>query len=162
MSADNVPIFNVGTLPRIVPVVLPSSATLSLSGKVTNVPVYGSVDTSGWLVWDHENKEWLVSPTKRGYRHLRDYYDEEGNLEGWAMYQRYIKDWQGGRTQQSFPFDLLPKKVRDMQQGLTGVANPDPWLVQKPKPTTGALADIKPDPKMTDPHAASPAPKGSK
>jgi len=152
MSADNVPIYNVGTLPRIVPVVLPPAENLEHSGKVRNVPVFGGVDTSGWLAWDSEGGEpnrngeltgdWIVK--KKGYRLLRDCYEEEDNLAGWGMYQRYLKDWQGGRTSQPFPTHLLPKKVQDMQQGLTAVEKPDPWLIRAAKPTTGKLADVAP------------------
>ena len=167
MSAVNtapVPIFNIGNLPRIVPVVAPASENLSLSGKVRNVPVYGAVDTSGWLVWnpeggDDRRGEWLVSPVKKGYMHLRDYYEAEQNLEGWAMYKRYIRDWQKGLTTSSFPLHLLPKKVQDMQQGLMGTDKPDPWRIQPPKPTTGALADVPKPANMSDPHVPA---KGSK
>jgi hypothetical protein len=155
MSAQNVPIFNVGSRPRIVPVVLPASEKLEHSGKVYNVKVYG-VDTSGWLAWDPEGGEPDKdgNPTgdyhviKKGYKLLREFYDEEGNPKGWADYQRYVRDWQAGKTQQSFPFTMLPKKVQEMQQGLVGAANPDPWLAQAPKPTTG---------KATEPPADAPA-----
>lgn len=159
MSAPNVPIFNVGSRPRIIPVVLPASEKLEHSGKVYNVKVYG-VDTSGWLAWEPEGGEADKdgNPTgdfhviKKGYKLLREFYEEENNSEGWAKYKRYLNDWQSGRTQQSFPFTLLPVKVQQMQQGLVGAANPDPWLMPQPKPTTG---------KAIEPEAAPPA-KASK
>lgn len=157
-----VPIFNIGSLPRIVPVVAPASENLSISGKVRNVPVFGSVDSSGWLVWSEPSEdndfkgEWLVSPVKKGYRHLRDYYDAERNPEGWAMYQRYVRDWQKGLTQVSFPLHLLPKAVLEMQQGITGADKPDPWRIPAPKGTTGALADV---PKTDAPAKGSKGPQ---
>jgi hypothetical protein len=143
MSGDKSPILNVNSPPRIVPAVLPASADLSQSGKVRNILVY-AVDTSGWLAWDDDSQEWIV--VKKGHRHLRDYYMEEEteagipNEAGWKTYQRYISDWQNGKTLQSFPDHLLPQKVQDMQRGLIAPDKVDPWLVQRPKPTTGATS----------------------
>jgi hypothetical protein len=146
MSGDKSPILNVNSPPRIVPVVLPASADLSQSGKVRNVLVF-AVDTSGWLAWDDDSQEWSV--VKKGHRLLRDYYMEEAidgvvdtkaNEDRWKTYQRYISDWQNGKTLMSFPTEYLPQKVQDMQRGIIGPDKVDPWLVQRPKPTTGATS----------------------
>jgi len=144
VSNDTSPIYNVGTLPRVVPVVTPASEDLSLSGKVRNLQVRG-VDTSGWLAWDPEGGDdgkGDYAVIKRGYTLLRDLYRDENNEAGWQMYKRYIKDWQTGKTIMSFPTHLLPKKVQDMQTGLVGADKPDPWRIPAPKPTTGKTVDI--------------------
>lgn len=139
MAGENIPILNVNSRPRCVPVVLPASEDLSLSGKVRNLLIRG-VDNSGWLSFDPDTKRY--NPIRKGYRLLEDLYEEEDNEAGWKLYLRYIKDWQDGKTQRAFPDHLLPKLVQDMQRGVVGAATKDPWNLPSPKPTTGAIANV--------------------
>ena len=142
MAGENIPILNVNSRPRCVPVVLPASEDLSLSGKVRNLLIRG-VDNSGWLSFDPDTKRY--NPIRKGHRLLEDLYEEEDNEAGWKLYLRYIKDWQDGKTQRAFPDHLLPKLVQDMQRGVVGAATKDPWNLPSPKPTTGATVEPKAD-----------------
>ena len=139
--APQIPKFDVGSRPRIIPVVMPPSNDRGQSGRVKNVAVRAT-DTSGWLDDDGEGK-WVLSRAmeRKGYRMLEDCYREEGNLDGWAAYQRYLADWQGGRTKRSFPAHLLPKRVLDLQRGLLDDGDKDPWHFDPVAPTTGKTAD---------------------
>jgi len=138
--AEKVPVFNVGSLPTIVPVVMPPSNDRSQSGRITNVAVRG-VDSSGWLTNDGEGG-WalMTSLARKGYKLLEDCYRDEKNLDGWAAYIRYVKDWQGGRTTRSFPPHMLPKYVLDLQRGLLADSDKDPWHFDPVAPTTGKTA----------------------
>lgn len=142
MSAE-APIFNVGTLPKIVPVCLPPSADLGTSGKIRNVAIR-VVDHSGWLMPDEEGG-WCLKPamTKKGCVLLEDLYFAEGNQAGWEQYKRYISDWQRGRTNKPFPPHLLPVEVQKRQRGDIAAEFQDPWNLPTPPPTTGALAEPK-------------------
>lgn len=144
------PIFNVTSNPRIVPVVLPPSADLSLSGRIRNIQIRGA-DHSGWLTGDGRGG-WALKPeySNQGYRLLRDYYISEGNQDGWEMYQRYIRDWQAKKTSKPFPFHLLPKEVQAMQQGQVAPEYADPWNLPAPAPTTGVVSE-GPKPKKSKP-----------
>lgn len=110
------PIFNCSSPPIIVPVVTPGSADRSISGRVRNVEVR-ALDTSGWL--ERDGDEWILrkSLERQGYMLLVDAYRAEKNEDGWALYQRYLKDWRKGRTSQSFPLHLLPELVQKRQRG---------------------------------------------
>ena len=131
------PIFNCSSPPIIVPVVTPGSADRSISGRVRNVEVR-ALDTSGWL--ERDGDEWILrkSPERQGYMLLVDAYRAEKNEDGWALYQRYLKDWRKGRTSQSFPLHLLPELVQKRQRGELSDDQQDPWMIPPPKPTTGA------------------------
>ncbi len=142
-AADQSPIVNAGSLPLIVPVVMPPSADRSQSGRIKNVAVRG-VDTSGWLADDGEGGWTLTRAMERkGYKLLEDCYREEKNLDNWATYLRYVKDWQHGRTKRSFPAHLLPKYVLDLQRGLLADEDKDPWHFDPVAPTTGKTDEPK-------------------
>lgn len=142
MSAEY-PIFNVTASPKIVPVVLPPSADLSTSGRIRNIPVRGA-DHSGWLEFAGEHG-WVLKRERElnGYRLLEDLFKAEGNADGWRAYQRYLKDWQGGRTRFPFPFHMLPAEVQARQRGDVAPEYKDPWTLPAPTPTTGALSEPK-------------------
>ena len=91
--------------PTIVPVVTPE-------GKIRNVRVWG-VDTSGWLVGS-VRAGWKLRPELaiEGYRMLEDLYRLEGDVDGWERYQRYLEDWQAGRTRRPFPGRALPRQIQ--------------------------------------------------
>lgn len=135
--------FNVTNLPKIVPVVLPPSADPTLSGRIRNIPVRGS-DNSGWLV-EAGKYGWRLKEEKKmeGYILLEDLYLAEGNEAGWEQYQRYIRDWQGGRTTKPFPFHLLPREVQKRQQGDIAPEFADPWNLPTPPATTGVVSEGK-------------------
>ena len=156
MAGENIPILNVNSRPRCVPVVLPASEDLSLSGKVRNLLIRG-VDNSGWLSFDPDTKRY--NPIRKGYRLLEDLYEEEDNEAGWKLYLRYIKDWQDGKTQRAFPDHLLPKLVQDMQRGVVGAATKDPWNLPSPKPTTGAIANVPGNPTPEQPSRRTRGPR---
>lgn len=144
MSA-NVPVVNVNSRPRIVPVVLPPSNDRTLSGKIRNLAVRGA-DTSGWLQVDEESDTGFAltrAMERKGYRLLEDYYSDERNSEGWDAYKRYLKDWQIGKTTLPFPVHLLPQKVQDLQRGNISAEFADPWNLPAPAPTTGAASEPK-------------------
>lgn len=143
MSAE-APILNVGATPKIIPVVLPPSADLGTSGRIRNVAVR-VVDHSGWLQDDDEGG-WVLKPamTRKGYVLLEDLYRSEGNEAGWAQYQRYISDWQKGRTTRAFPAHLLPLEVTKRQRGDVPSEFADPWNLPVPAATTGAVSEAKP------------------
>ena len=86
--APQIPKFDVGSRPRIIPVVMPPSNDRGQSGRVKNVAVRAT-DTSGWLADDGEGK-WVLTRAmeRKGYRMLEDCYREESNLDGSAAYQR--------------------------------------------------------------------------
>lgn len=136
-------IVNANARPVIVSVVLPPSQDPTLSGRIRNICVRG-VDSSGWLADDGEGG-WTLSKAmeRKGLTMLEDRYADEKNSEGWALYQRYIKDWQAGKTQRPFPDHLLPKAVQDLQRGILGEADADPWNLPAPTPTTGAVSEGK-------------------
>lgn len=137
------PIYNIGTLPKIVPVVLPPSADISSSGKIRNVAVR-MVDSSGWLQ-DDESGGWVLKPamTKKGFVLLEDLYLAESNQAGWEQYKRYIADWQKGRTTKAFPPHLLPTEVQRRQRGEIADEFKDPWNLPAPAPTTGVTSEPK-------------------
>lgn len=140
MSEAHAPILNCGAPPVIVPVVTPGSRDQSISGRVRNVEVR-ALDTSGWLEpLDDGSGGWALrkSMEKQGYMLLEDAYAAENNPEGWAMFQRYLRDWRTARTTLSFPLQLLPELVQARQRGEIGADKVDPWLLPPPKPTTGA------------------------
>ena len=138
------PIYSVTGAPKIIPVVLPPSADLSLSGRIRNVQIRGT-DHSGWLTGDGRGGLALKPEySNQGYRLLKDYYLSEGNEDGWAAYQRYLRDWQTRKTSRSFPFHLLPKEVQAMQQGQIAPEYADPWNLPAPAPTTGVVSEPKP------------------
>lgn len=132
------------TVPTIIPVVLPASQDISISGRVRNITVRAA-DNSGWLEpssmaesgWDLKQEF-----KHKRYMLLSEEYRLEGNVAGWEMYKRYLRDWQAGRTTQPFPFDLLPAEVRAKQRGETEESI-DPWNMAKPKPTTGDATDAE-------------------
>lgn len=142
--AINYPVFTVTGSPKIVPVVLPPSADLSLSGRIRNIQIRGT-DHSGWLNFT-KSAGWQVSKDMEmeGYVLLEDLYRAEGNEAGWAAYQRYLKDWQARRTTKSFPFHLLPKEVQNRQQGQIAPEFQDPWNLPAPPATTGVVSEPKP------------------
>lgn len=137
------PIVNAGSRPKIVPVVLPPSSDTSLSGRIRNVAVRG-VDTSGWLQEDGEGGFALTKAMERkGYTLLEDRYRDDAHPENWAAYERYLRDWQGGRTTRPFPEHLLPAAVIDIQRGIIGDKFADPWNLPALAPTTGAVSEPK-------------------
>ena len=138
------PTFSVSAAPTVVPVVLPPSGDLSSSGKIRNLMVRGA-DHSGWLEWAGEGHGWQLRKAmeKQGYALLEDLYRAEDNADGWHSYQRYLKDWQKGRTRQSFPLHLLPREVQARQRGDVGPEHKDPWNLPAPVPTTGAAVEAK-------------------
>lgn len=140
-SKPQFPIFTVTNVPKIVPVVLPPSADLSLSGRVRNIQVRGA-DHSGWLVWAGKLGWRLKEELKaEGYILLEDLYIAEGNEAGWEQYLRYVRDWQAGRTTKPFPAHLLPKEVQNRQRGEISSEYQDPWNLPSPVPTTGVVSD---------------------
>lgn len=141
-SQSTSPIVQVGALPKIVPVVLPPSSDLSLSGKIRNLCIRG-VDTSGWLADDGEGFALTKAMERKGYTLLEDRYRDDEHPENWAAYRRYLKDWQTGKTTRSFPAHLLPKTVIDMQRGIVEDKFADPWNLPAPAPTTGAPSEGK-------------------
>lgn len=48
----------------------------------------------------------------RGYRLLQELYEQDGNPEGWAKYQRYLRAWGEGTARVSFPVADLPKEAQ--------------------------------------------------
>lgn len=138
--SDNAILFNIRSNPTYIPVVLPPSADLSLSGRVRNLAVRG-VPSSDWLEPD-DHGGWTLKQTykRKGYALLEDLYLAEDNEEGWQNYKRYLKDWLAGRTGSPFPFALLPKEVQDRQKGLIPEDKLDPWAPAKMK-TTGVVVD---------------------
>lgn len=136
------PVHNVTANPKIVPVVLPQSGDRSTSGRIRNIPVRGA-DHSGWLTLTREGWKLREQMREDGYYLLEDLYRSEGNAEGWQAYQRYLKDWQTGRTRAPFPTHLLPKDVQAWQRGEVSLEHQDPWNLPTPTPTTGTLAEPK-------------------
>lgn len=142
MSDSN--IIDIRSRGKIVPVVLPASGNLSLSGRIRNIEVFGSPSTD-WLVSDGEG-DFAIAPkyAKQGFRLLRDVYEEEEDMDGWRTYQKYLADWQAGKTTSSFPLDMLPKLVQDRQAGQSDEGKADPWARPRVAPTTGATTDGSP------------------
>lgn len=138
------PIVNVNARPKIVPIVLPPSADRSLSGRIVNVSIRG-VDHSGWFQSDGEGGWALTRAMERkGYTHLEDRYRDDEHPERWENYERYLKDWQAGRTTRPFPEHLLPKSVLDIQRGVIAAEFDDPWNLPAPgAPTTGSVSEPK-------------------
>lgn len=136
-------IVNATARPKIVAVVLPPSANLSLSGRVRNIAIRG-IDTSGWLQDDGDGGWALIKSMERqGYMLLKDAYADDEHPENWEAYLRYVRDWQAGRTTRSFPDHLLPKLVLDRQRGQIAAEFADPWNLPAPTPTTGAVSEPK-------------------
>jgi hypothetical protein len=124
--------------PQIIPVVLPSSPDLSISGRVRNLQVFSKPSTD-WIEEDGEGGYIVAAKyAKRGYILLKDAYEQENNHEGWGRYKQYLADWQAGRTTSPFPKDMLPKLVLSRQAGTSGEGKPDPWARSK-----GAQVDAK-------------------
>jgi len=142
MSSQS-PIVNATARPKIVPVVLPPSSDRSLSGRIRNIAVRG-VDSSGWLQDDGEGG-WALTKAmeKQGYLLLEDAYRDDDQPQNWAAYQRYIRDWQTGRTTRSFPDHMLPRIVLERQRGQIAAEFADPWNLPATAPTTGAVSEGK-------------------
>lgn len=139
--SDSAILYSIRSNPTFVPVVLPPSADLTLSGRIRNLAIRG-VPSADWLE-PVEGGGWTLKKSYelKGYVLLEDLYRDEHNDEGWESYKRYLRDWQAGRTGSSFPFHLLPKEVQDRQKGLLPEDKMDPWAPAKMK-TTGVTVDV--------------------
>lgn len=133
---------------RRVPVVFPATATSP--PIVKNLTVIGniappSIEVVGSRITQTGATEpiWGVRSAERqqGVRLLEDLYEAEGNPEGWAKYEKYLRDWAEGKTFASFPRHLLPKKVQDTKAAMEAV---DPWsAVNQPNPNVPSTEERK-------------------
>lgn len=130
--------------PVIVPVVTPPTADPATSGRVRNLSVSPQA-IPAWLERRAGGQYGVKGVfADRGYVLLRTLYEQEGNAEGWAKYQRYLAAWAAGTARISFPFEALPREVQRRQTVLAEdpeFARPSEFRV---KPTTGAVATTKP------------------
>lgn len=95
--------------------------------------------------WLERNSKgtWIIRSEYRdaGFSLLESLYDDEGNAEGWELYERYIAAWQSGATRSPFPRDKLPKEVIVRQSCGADPEFADEFAVP---PTTGATRVEKP------------------
>lgn len=131
---------------RIVPLVAPVSNDPNTSGKVRNLSCGGGVCHRQLVRQDDGSYELQPSWHRKGWRLLRDMYEEEGDHEGWLFYVKYLDAWQGGRTLKSFPKSRLPKSVQERQRCML----PDEFAEEfASPPTTGAVvAEPQPAPEV--------------
>lgn len=129
---------------RYFPIVAPISADPAASGRVINLPCGGGVnhaqvepvyDGRGEVV----NYVLRASYRERGWLTLRDAYLIDGNEEGWAKYQRYLKAFTAGTTRHRFPAEDLPAEVLRRQKA----SLPDEFAPVAP--TTGKIAEPQHD-----------------
>lgn len=98
-----------------VALVTPMTADPATSGKIKHLPCAPQVKHK-WLVAQEVARgmvDFFVTPlaARAGYILLRDLYMAEGNPEGWADYERHLRDIAAGRKVKPFPVDKLPREV---------------------------------------------------
>lgn len=122
--------------PIIVPVVTPQTGDPSSSGRVRNLPVSPQA-VPAWLESRGGGKYAVRGVyADKGYVKLEDLYLAEENVEGWAMYKRYLVEWKAGKARISFPLSALPREVQRRQTAFVESEFGGEFSTP-PKPTTG-------------------------
>lgn len=124
---------------RYFPVVAPISNDPATSGRVINLPCGGGVNNAQVeAVYDARgevvNYVLRASYRERGWLTLRDAYLIDGDEEGWAKYQRYLKAFAANQTRHPFPPEDLPAEV--LRRKKTSLPDEFAPVV----PTTGKIA----------------------
>ena len=105
-----------GTPYTLVAVVTPITDDPATSGKIKHVPCAPQVKHKWLMAYPGEGGrlEYGIEPLygRRGYVLLRDLFETEGNLDGWAEYERHLVECAAGKARKPFPVEKLPAEVR--------------------------------------------------